>query len=129
MLGWFRRWRDEWRPSAVTLGAPVFPLLVLFGLNTVDELDRAAFAVLLPEIRDSFGLDNAEALAIVSVDDRRRAAHRGAVVVLLRPAQSGAHRHRRRGHLGDCSLSAPGWPSRSRCSSQPASARVAGGQS
>ena len=33
-------------------GAPLLPLGVLFGLNTVDELDRPAFAVLLPEIRD-----------------------------------------------------------------------------
>jgi branched-chain amino acid transport system ATP-binding protein len=38
-------------------GGPVFPLMVLFGLNAVDELDRAAFGVLLPEIRDHFGLD------------------------------------------------------------------------
>lgn len=67
MLRWFRRWRGEWRPSAVTLGAPAFPLFVLFGLNAVDELDRAAFAVLLPDIRDHFGLADAEALAIVSL--------------------------------------------------------------
>ncbi|MEJ7584702.1 MAG: MFS transporter, partial [Acidimicrobiales bacterium] len=67
MIRWFRRWRDEWRPSAVTLGAPMFPLLVLFGLNTVDELDRSAFAVLLPDIRDHFGLADSEALAIVSL--------------------------------------------------------------
>lgn len=67
MLGWARRWRDEWRPSAITLGAPAFPLFVLFGLNAVDELDRAAFAVLLPEIRDHFGLADAQALALVSV--------------------------------------------------------------
>jgi MFS family permease len=55
----------EWRPSAITLGAPVFPLAVLFGLNAVDELDRAAFAVLLPDIRDHFGLSDAAALALV----------------------------------------------------------------
>ena len=30
-------------------------LLILFGLNAVDELDRTAFAILLPEIRDEFG--------------------------------------------------------------------------
>lgn len=30
---------------------------MLFGLNAVDELDRSAFGVLLPEIRDDFGLD------------------------------------------------------------------------
>ena len=58
---------DEWRPSAVTLGAPAFPLIVLFGLNAVDELDRTAFAVLLPDIRDHFGLSDAGALALVAV--------------------------------------------------------------
>lgn len=60
-----RRFVREWRPSTITLGAPVFPLAVLFGLNAVDELDRAAFAVLLPEIRDHFGLSDAAALALV----------------------------------------------------------------
>ncbi|MFP5319773.1 MAG: MFS transporter [Acidimicrobiia bacterium] len=55
----------EWRPSAITLGGPVFPLAVLFGLNAVDELDRAAFAVLLPDIRDHFDLSDAAALALV----------------------------------------------------------------
>ena len=33
------------------------PLAVLFGLNAVDELDRSAFEILIPEIRDDFGLD------------------------------------------------------------------------
>jgi branched-chain amino acid transport system ATP-binding protein len=67
VLEWARRWREEWRPSAITLGAPAFPLLVLFGLNAVDELDRAAFSVLLPDIRDHFGLSDSGALAMVSV--------------------------------------------------------------
>ncbi|MDH3706691.1 MAG: MFS transporter, partial [Acidimicrobiia bacterium] len=35
---------------------PLAALLILFGLNAVDELDRTAFAILLPEIRDEFGL-------------------------------------------------------------------------
>ena len=61
-----RRLIDEWRPSAITLGAPAFPLVVLFGLNAVDELDRTAFAVLLPNIRDHFGLTDAGALAMVA---------------------------------------------------------------
>lgn len=65
MRGRQGRFFREWRPSAVTLGAPVLPLAVLFGLNAVDELDRAAFAVLLPEIRDHFGLSDAAALALV----------------------------------------------------------------
>lgn len=67
MRGGLRRWANEWRPSAVTLGAPAFPLFVLFGLNAVDELDRSAFAVLLPDIRDHFDLSNAGALRIVSL--------------------------------------------------------------
>jgi branched-chain amino acid transport system ATP-binding protein len=67
MLRGVRRWVEEWRPSAVTLGAPGFPLFVLFGLNAVDELDRAAFAVLLPDIRDRFDLSDAGALRLVAV--------------------------------------------------------------
>src|SRR5205085_371565 len=41
----------------ITGGVALFPLVVLFGLNAVDQLDRAAFNVLAPNIRDSFGLD------------------------------------------------------------------------
>ena len=50
---------DRFRLSKVVDGAPVLPLLILFGLNAVDELDRAAFNILTPEIRDHFdvGLD------------------------------------------------------------------------
>ena len=66
MPGRIRRWIDEWRPGAVTLGEPIYPLFVLFGLNAVDELDRTAFAVLLPDIRDHFGLEDSSALAIVA---------------------------------------------------------------
>ena len=40
---------------------------MLFGLNSVDELDRAAFSLLLPEIRDHFGLSDQGILAIVAV--------------------------------------------------------------
>ncbi len=61
-----RQLRDEWRPSAVAAGLPTFPLLVLFGLNAVDELDRTAFSVLLPDIRDHFHLSDSGALAIVA---------------------------------------------------------------
>ena len=35
-------------------GASLVPLAILFGLNAVDELDRAVFAVLIPEIKDHF---------------------------------------------------------------------------
>ena len=65
-MGRFRQLIDEWRPSVVTLGLPVFPLLVLFGLNAVDELDRTGFSVLLPDIRDYFKLSDSAALGIVA---------------------------------------------------------------
>ena len=45
-----RRWVD-----GIVGGGAAYPLVVLFGLNMVDELDRTAFGVLLPEIRRDFG--------------------------------------------------------------------------
>ena len=59
---WGRRQMDK-----VTSGGPVYPLVVLFGLNAVDELDRTAFGVLLPEIREEFGLDLQGILTLVGV--------------------------------------------------------------
>ncbi|MCY4665511.1 MAG: MFS transporter, partial [Acidimicrobiaceae bacterium] len=44
--------------------AGLFPLGVLFGLNAVDELYQSAFNVLLPDIRDSFGLSNTTAVLV-----------------------------------------------------------------
>lgn len=55
------------RRFALRLGAPALPLAVLFGLNLVDELDRIAFAALTPEIRDAFGLRDADIVAIGAV--------------------------------------------------------------
>ncbi len=52
---------------SVTGGLPILPLAVLFGLNMADELDRTAFGVLLPEIRDSFGLDTGGILTVVTL--------------------------------------------------------------
>ena len=60
--GPWARWKQR-----TTQGAPFYPLGVLFGLNMVDELDRTAFGVLLPEIRDHFGLDNSGILTVVSL--------------------------------------------------------------
>ncbi|HEX6312592.1 MAG TPA: MFS transporter [Acidimicrobiia bacterium] len=57
-----RGWMDR-----TTGGAPFFPLFVLFGLNAVDELDRTAFGILLPEIRDHFGLDLQGILTVVGL--------------------------------------------------------------
>ena len=48
-------------------GESAFPLVVLFGLNAVDELDRAAFGILLPNIRDEFNLDNTGVLGLVAL--------------------------------------------------------------
>lgn len=50
--------RTRRRPDLrrITGAAPLFPLVVLFGLNAVDELDRMAFTVLTPEIKEHFGL-------------------------------------------------------------------------
>jgi len=47
-----------------TDGAPTTPLLLLFGLNFVDEFDRVAFATLTPEIRDAFNLSDAGIVGI-----------------------------------------------------------------
>lgn len=51
----------------ICAGEPAFPLFVLFGLNAVDELDRAAFGILLPEIRDHFDLDLSTTLGLVAL--------------------------------------------------------------
>ncbi|MFP5322676.1 MAG: MFS transporter [Acidimicrobiia bacterium] len=59
--------RLQRRLLAVTGGAATFPLLLLFGLNMVDELDRTAFSILIPEIRDDFGMSNSGILGIVAL--------------------------------------------------------------
>ena len=59
------RW-ETWKLKT-TGGAALFPLGVLFGLNVVDELDRAAFGVLTPNIRDHFGLDLTGILTVISL--------------------------------------------------------------
>ncbi|HEX2298448.1 MAG TPA: MFS transporter, partial [Pseudonocardiaceae bacterium] len=51
----------------LTEGQPLFPLVVLFGLNAVDELDKTAFNVLAPEIRRSFDLGISGILGLVAV--------------------------------------------------------------
>ncbi|HUP85457.1 MAG TPA: MFS transporter [Acidimicrobiales bacterium] len=54
--GTMRRTLHELRPSIVTGGAPVVPLVLLSLLNIVDGFDAGAIGVLLPEIRDYFGV-------------------------------------------------------------------------
>jgi branched-chain amino acid transport system ATP-binding protein len=53
--------------NELTGDSPIYPLLILFGLNAVDELDRTAFGVLLPNIQDAFGLDLTGVLTVVAV--------------------------------------------------------------
>jgi branched-chain amino acid transport system ATP-binding protein len=48
-------------------GQPILPLLILFGLNLVDELDRTAFGVLAPKIRDGLGLSITGITALAGV--------------------------------------------------------------
>ena len=50
-----RRGPRGWLHSVAGDG-PLYALLILFGLNAVDELDRTAFGILAPEIREEFGL-------------------------------------------------------------------------
>ena len=56
----------EWL-RGVCGGESAYPLVVLFGLNAVDELDRTAFGILLPNIRDAFNLDNTGVLGLVAL--------------------------------------------------------------
>ena len=63
---WTPSWWKEWLAD-LGGGEPIYPLIVLVGLNAVDELDRRAFDVLLPNIRDSFGLSFSGILTVVSV--------------------------------------------------------------
>ncbi len=68
---WSRFWFGVRHPSRwlrdVCGGEAVFPIVVLFGLNAVDELDRAAFGILLPEIREHFDLDFSTMLGLVGL--------------------------------------------------------------
>jgi ABC-type branched-subunit amino acid transport system ATPase component/sugar phosphate permease len=54
-------------PRQITGEAPLMPLVILFGLNAVDELDRTAFGVLTPEIKEHFGLNLAGVATLTAV--------------------------------------------------------------
>ena len=77
--GWLRRIAGD---------GPLLALLVLFGLNAVDELDRSAFAVLGPEIREDFGLGFTGLLTLI-------AAVLAAALALQVPIAGLADRHSR----------------------------------
>ncbi len=53
--------------SRIADGGPTLPLVVFFGLNAVDELDRSAAAILTPEIREHFDLSRAAYLGFVAL--------------------------------------------------------------
>jgi branched-chain amino acid transport system ATP-binding protein len=46
---------------------PAYGLAVLFGLNLVEEMDRDAFALLIPNIRDAFGMSDAGILSLLAI--------------------------------------------------------------
>jgi branched-chain amino acid transport system ATP-binding protein len=56
----------EWLTD-VTGGGPAYGLAVLFGLNLVEEMDRDAFGLLIPNIRDAFGMSDAGILSLLAV--------------------------------------------------------------
>jgi branched-chain amino acid transport system ATP-binding protein len=66
-MGRVRSFLHEYRPSVVTGGETIVPLLILAGLNAADELDRSAFALLIPEIRDYFGVSIGTILTVTSM--------------------------------------------------------------
>ena len=66
--GWWASVRHPGRSMRTIVGdGSVYSLVVLFGLNTVDELDRTAFGILLPSIRDHFGLTDTGILSIITL--------------------------------------------------------------
>ena len=84
-------------------GEAAFPLLVLFGLNAVDELDRTAFGVLLPNIREAFDINLQTTLSIVALVVSRRACVAGADRPVRRPLEADSARRRWRVGCGRCS--------------------------
>jgi branched-chain amino acid transport system ATP-binding protein len=60
--GRLTRWR-----LALGGGAPLYPLLVLFGLTVVDQLDKRAFSVLLPDIAADLDLSTGSAIVLVAL--------------------------------------------------------------
>ncbi|MEY2467720.1 MAG: hypothetical protein QOF21_418 [Actinomycetota bacterium] len=60
-------WRENLSLKNVTGGSSPMPLLLMFGIVMIDDLDRAAFGVLLPEIRDWFGVSITTVVTLQSV--------------------------------------------------------------
>ena len=97
------------RLEAITGGEPIGPLVVLFGLNLVDELDRLAFGIMGPDIGETFGIDDGDVIIIATLVRH----HRGGASCRCRTwptgsTASGSWRSRRcPGWLSACS---PVWP-------------------
>ena len=63
---WRPSWWKDWF-DGIGGNESLYPLIVLFGLNCVDELDRRGFDVLLPDIRDHFGISTGTMLTVVGL--------------------------------------------------------------
>jgi MFS family permease len=59
--------RARLSPTRVTGGAVATPLLLLFGLNAMEQLDTSVFNILTPNIRDAFHLKNEGILAVIGI--------------------------------------------------------------
>jgi branched-chain amino acid transport system ATP-binding protein len=55
-----------WLHAATGYG-PVFPLVVLFGLNLMEEIDRDSFAIVVPDIQKAFNLNLQGILSLVAL--------------------------------------------------------------
>ncbi|MFZ4518664.1 MAG: ATP-binding protein, partial [Microthrixaceae bacterium] len=65
---WWAALRRPGRAMKDLVGTgPVFPLVILFGLNMADEFDRTGFGILLPNVRDAFGMSNTGILTLVGL--------------------------------------------------------------
>ena len=56
-----------WNPNKDTGGEPVLPLLLLFGLAFFVELDMSAQSILIPEIRNYFGIDLTTMIVLINI--------------------------------------------------------------
>ena len=104
---------------------PVYALLILFGLNAVDELDRTAFGILLPEIRDEFGLDLTRASSPSSRSSAAGALALQVPIAHVRRPRTDGYPWRSAGRRsGPSSRSSPAWRPPSSCSASPGPARA-----
>lgn len=54
-------------PRSAVEGAPVLPIVVLFGHTFLDSFDRNGFNLVLPEVQDHFDLDYEQVTALAAV--------------------------------------------------------------